>query len=198
MASDFSAALRHTKIVAAIQPLIMQRIHAAFAQVSDASDQMTVLRENANASFGYNLYFVIQGTMVELNQVWPGLKVESKPNRTRSTYHAELRYQGIVMTFSSAQEDGMPRPAGFRQDLMQAQLFRIGHNNQAESTDPIPEEIYVEIVYSRSGRELDFVKAVFVTTPEDDTMFLYRRDELGDIPDDSEDIQENNWFNEEE
>lgn len=88
----------------------------------------------------------------------------------------------------------MPRPAKFRQELMQARLFEIAEDGDLEVTPPLAGEIYVQIVYGRRGRELDFVKAVCVSSPRQEVLFLYR---IGD-PDVSskqiEIVEEEDWF----
>ena len=195
MSINYSESIAPLLTVQKIRQYIIERFHTAFLRVNAASDELESDSEYASPLFGYNAYFAVQSQMKRLDGIIPGLTVQSIANHTRSAYHAELRYSGIVATFSSAhREDGMPRPAKFRQELLQARLFEISEDGDLEVAPPLSGEIYVQIVYGRRGRELDFVKAVCVSSPRQEALFLYR---IGD-PDVSskqtEIVEEEDWF----
>ena len=191
----YSGAQSTLSIVQEIRHYIIERFHIAFLRVNAASDELEPESEYSHGLFGYNAYFAVQSQIKRLDGIIPGLTVQSTANHTRSAYHAELRYRGIVATFSSAhREDGMPRPAKFRQELLQARLFHIGEDGDLEVTPPLPSEIYVQVVYGRRGRELDFVKAVCVSSPRQEALFLYRIDDPDASSKQIENVEEEDWF----
>lgn len=195
MSMNYSGLISPLLVVQEIRQYIMQRFHTAFLRVNAASDELEPDAEYALPLFGYNAYFAVQGEMKRLDGIIPGLTVQSMANHTRSAYHAELRYRGIVATFSSAhREDGMPRPAKFRKELLQARLFDIGEDGSLEIAPPLPGEIYVQIVYGRRGHELDFVKAVCVSSPRQEVLFLYRIGDPDGTFEQVENVEEADWF----
>lgn len=198
MAMNYSGPMAPQSVVMAIRHLIVQRVRGALLRTSTASDALDLGSEYEQPVLGFNAYFAVQNEMLKLDGALPELEVKSKPNANGSAYHAELRYQGIVATISSAQrEDGMPRPARFREQLMQARLFDINDAGGLEIAPDISGEVYVEIVYGRCGGELSFVKAVFVTSSSREVMFLYRTSDVDESLGQNENIQESDWFGQE-
>ena len=201
MTSNYSAQVNVALVVTELAPFIVKAIQAAFQRVSEGSDELNLGTQYAKAVDGVMAYYTVQEEMEKLHGELPGLVVERKPNRSKSAFHAELRYKGLVLTFASAQdEDAMPRWAGFRQDLLQGR-FDIGESGDMEITSGGPDEIYVQGVYGRKGLELTFIKAVCVTLPDHNVLFLHRaerEDRSGPtVTPETEQIDERDWFNDE-
>ena len=193
MATKYSEPIPTVSVAQEISSLIMQQFHSAFLRVAAASDALEPGAENASAIVGFNAYYAVQDAMKALDGTVDGLTVEFTGNRQNSSHHAELRYKGIVATFASAhREDGMPRHAQFREDLVQTR-FDITDDGDLAPSFHNRHEAYVQFVYGRRGHELHFVKAVCVTSPEKDVLFLYRMGE-SDQSSEQEHVQEANWF----
>ena len=172
MAEKSLEALVDESVVRELGPLILRAIQTAFPKISDASDILELGSGYANPVDGYMAYFTIQNEMEKIDGLLPGLTVERKPNRNASSFHAEVRYKGIVATIASANvEDGLPRWAGFRQDLVQG----IFDSETWAALAEHPDHTYVQFVYGRSGTALKFLKAV-CTRPQPIVIFLYPED----------------------
>ena len=201
MDENVSRSVSTESVVSEIASYIVASILSAFQLVSEASDALALGAAYAKPVDGTMGYYAVQDEMETLHGELPGLVVERKPNRTKSSYHAELLYKGVTFTFASAHDEGaMPKWAGFRQDLMQSH-FDIGENGAFKVSTGDSDQAYVQIVYGRSGPEVTFVKAVCVTAPNQSTVFLYplgeqQQPDTGDLPPDDEQISERDWFSE--
>ncbi len=196
MVANYSGALLSSLISDQVRRLIMEQFNAAFLRVSAALDELEPSPEDENMVFGFNAYFAVQRAMRTLDGVIPDLTVESIPNQSGSANHALMHLPGMVGTFSSAHgEGGMPRPAKFREALMQARLF---DTIQDGPVAPLrnQDEAYVQFVYGRVGHEISFVKAVCVTSPKREVTYLYRIGESAIPSDQVERIEEADWFDE--
>ena len=152
----------------AVKNAIMDAWSSTHHQMSEAGYDERIV----HTAFGQFLVHNVRHTVFQLNESYPGIRVDLVPNKHGSAFHVKLEVNGLLVTISAVSDhQAIPRYAQFRDAYANQMFFYINQSDQFELSEyPEPRvttPTYIQILHGPHEDNRQRLGFIRVALPND-------------------------------